>query len=208
VAENGITDVVEMRHFAIVKEEAVFEFGGITEDTVASGNHMLPKIGSTADDRSGANPGRSLDNGVGFDDGPGCHVNPRADGCGRMNRSMDEGSFGRFEKTVEIGLQFPQSRPDRFSLREKRNVIGFGKIEIVRGRKHNQGKLPSQGSGIRENFERRTGNMDRGKLGGISKDLPQPAICPDGQTRYEWKEQVLYPPGIFTQQGAMPDPTG
>ena len=44
VPENGITHVVEMRHFAIVEEEAVFEFGGVAEDTVAAGNHILAKI--------------------------------------------------------------------------------------------------------------------------------------------------------------------
>ena len=49
VAENGVAEVIEMRHLAAVEEQGVLEFAGIAHHAVVADDDVLADVGVVAD---------------------------------------------------------------------------------------------------------------------------------------------------------------
>lgn len=77
--EDGVADVVEMRHLALVEEQAVLEFARVSQHAAPARHDPLAHISPAPHHRALADPGRAPDDRVGLDHRAGAHVNQLAD---------------------------------------------------------------------------------------------------------------------------------
>ena len=69
IPKDGIADVVVMRCFDVVEEQAILELAGVAKHDVVPGDHILTDVGATPNGAIFTNPRGAFDRGVGLDYG-------------------------------------------------------------------------------------------------------------------------------------------
>jgi hypothetical protein len=135
VAEDGVADVIEVRHLRAVEEERVFQFGRIADDAAVADDDVFAEVGVVADLAIFADDGRAFDHRAGFDEGAFADENFFANA--RAGKA-----FGRilFRHTGDVGFNFLERIPREFAIGKNRGVFGLRQIKQVGWLEHG-GKL-------------------------------------------------------------------
>ncbi len=127
VAEDGIADVIEVRRAGIVEQDGVFDFRRVAHHAPIAKDDLFAKIGVVADVTVAPDNGRSFDHDA--------VLQHRA--FADKHLFTDEGpAFGTMVQRGaqicrEVGLEFLQRVPGKFTTVKKRGVPGLLQVEKV-----------------------------------------------------------------------------
>jgi hypothetical protein len=134
-AENGVADVIVMRHLRAVEKERVLEFARIADDAVVANNDVFAEIGVVADLAVLADDGGT------FDDAPGSTTVPSPMNTfapmlapGKRLGGFCFGTFG------EVVFDFLERVPGEVAAVEKGGVFRLREVKQV-GRFEHDGRL-------------------------------------------------------------------
>ena len=132
VAEDGITDVVEVRDLCLVEDEAVLELAGVAQDDAVTDHNILTDIGSVADFAILADPCGTFDHGSLLDDRAGSDIDSAADKWLTDQLAVD----ARLETELQIRRDLRQRLPDMRDILEDDTVLGAIEVEEGIGGEH------------------------------------------------------------------------
>ena len=126
VAEDGVADIIEVRHLRAVEEERVLQLGRIADDAAVADDDVLAEIGIVANLAIPADDGRAFDHRAGFNQRAFADENFFADARARK-------SFGRglFRHLRDVGFNFRQRFPCEFAAVEDGGVFGLREVKQV-----------------------------------------------------------------------------
>jgi hypothetical protein len=127
MAQNRISHVVVVRHFAAVENQAVLELAGIAEHGPIAHDDVLANVAACANLGVFANPCGAFDHGVGFNDGAFINEYLRSNEGRRRHGAEDT----RFESTAKIVTQSRQGGPHRLLRDEKFGVGRVREVEVI-----------------------------------------------------------------------------
>src|SRR5882672_8086117 len=97
VTEDGVADVIEVRHLAVVEDECVLQLAGISDDAAIADDHVFAEVGVVADLTVAPDDGRAFDHRAVLDH---CAL---ADKDIRANERLAIAAVAKFR--AEMGLQ-------------------------------------------------------------------------------------------------------
>ncbi len=126
VAEDGVADVIEVRHLRAVEEQRVLQFGRIADDAAVADDDVLAEVGVVANLAIFPDDGRAFDHRARFDDGAFADKNFFADA--RAGKA-----FGRilFRLSREVGFDFLERVPGVLAAVEDGGVFGLREVKQV-----------------------------------------------------------------------------
>ena len=126
MAEDGVADVIEVRHLRAVEEERVFQLGRIADDAAVADDDVLADVGVVADLAVLADDGRAFDERARFNHRAFADKNFFADA--RAGKS-----FGRilFRHLREVRFNFLERVPREFAVGKNRGVLGLREVKQV-----------------------------------------------------------------------------
>ena len=121
VTENGIADVIEMRHLAAVEEQRVLELARIADHAAIADDDAFAEIGVVADLAVAPNDGRAFDHHAVFEHRAFADEHILAD-VGAAFAAIVQ---ARFQIGGKVGGNFRQSLPRELAAVEDRGVFGL-----------------------------------------------------------------------------------
>jgi hypothetical protein len=121
-----------VRDLGFVKDEAVFEFGGISSDNAVAKDHVFPNVAPVADLAVFSNPSRAFDHSALFNNGAFADEDSST-----HKRFADEAAMNaRLEAELQVGGNFRQGVPNILGVLEKCSVFAVAKIKKFVDGKH------------------------------------------------------------------------
>jgi len=108
IAQNGIANIIKVRHLRLVEEDAVFEFAGISHHHPVTHDHVFAHVTAAADPAVFADPCRSFQHRALFDNRAASDKNVTTD-----ERFTDHfAEQGRFQTKLQIARDLFERVPD------------------------------------------------------------------------------------------------
>jgi len=145
VAENGVADVIVMRHLRAVEEQRVFQLGGIADHAAVADDDVLADVGVVPDLAVFPDDGRAFDHRAGFHDRAFADDDAFADA--RAGKPL-----GRilFRHLVETSFDFLERVPGELAIVKNRGVFGLREVKQVGWLEHG-GRLIESGAAEKGN---------------------------------------------------------
>lgn len=125
IAEDGITDIIEVWDLRLVKDEAILELTGIAQNHAVPHDDIFTDVGPIANLTSLADPGRSLDHGSMLDH----RAAPDEDGTADEGLADEFAVDAGFETKLKVGADLGQGFPGMGDIVEDEPVLGMAEIE-------------------------------------------------------------------------------
>ena len=130
VAEDRVTDVVEVRHLRAVEEQAVLEFARVAEDRAVADEDVLAHVAPVADVAVGPDPGRAFDHRAVFDHRAFADEHVRADVGLADQFALEPGP----QAELQVSRDFVEDFPNVRHVLEQDAVRGTLEVKVIGGR--------------------------------------------------------------------------
>src|SRR4026208_115177 len=132
VTENRITDITEVRHFRLVKKEAILQLTGVSDNTAITNDYVLTNVSIVPNLAVSPNNRRTFDHCAIFNNGSHANKDLLSDECPSLAFVIE--NWTRVQ--ADVLLDSFQSRPSLFAAPEEGCVLRLLQIEQVRRFKH------------------------------------------------------------------------
>ena len=132
MAQNGITDVVEVGDLGLIKDQAVLELARVAKDDAIAHHDVLADVSTVADLASLADPGGSLDHRTMLDDG----ASPDENGSADEGLADELAENPRLETELEVRRDLGKRLPGMSHVLKNDTVLGAVEVEEIVGGEH------------------------------------------------------------------------